>query len=62
MKPVPHKEEMAHRKLESVSSSSSSEDKEIVVVDEIQKQPTPSDKPVTEKITVISILNPGDNS
>ena len=40
MKPVPHKEEMVHRKSESVSSSSSSEDKEIVVVDEIPKQPT----------------------
>ena len=53
VQPVPHMEEVVHRKSESISSSSSSEDKEIVVVDEIPKQPTPSDKPVTEKITGI---------
>merc|ERR1711899_222177 len=51
--PVPCKEEVVHTKSESSSSSSSSEDKEIVVVDEVPKQPTPSDKTVTEKITGI---------
>merc|ERR1712223_866140 len=44
---------LVHTKSESSLSSSSSEDREIVVVDEVPKQPTPSDKTVTEKINGI---------
>merc|ERR1712226_1738080 len=53
VKPVPYKEEVLHTKTESISSSSRSEDKETVVVDEVPKQPTFSDKDVTEKRTGI---------
>merc|ERR1712126_596461 len=53
VKPLPHKEQVIRKKTESISSSSSSEDTKVVVEDDVPKEPTPSDKGVTEKITGI---------
>merc|ERR1711972_516999 len=53
VKPVQHKEEVVCKKTESISSSSSSETTKVVVEDDVPKEPTPSDKGVTEKITGI---------